>query len=155
VKGTFLLIGPAIEPRVAIISINQMRALDEGMAVAAKYATGTAREATARHEVYRSIFGCAAHYAVPCWVPEAMAMIATKYEGPHAPVVKWMAARIALGKTYSREEWDAGKPRDPKDGGRKANLDPPKPAPKKPGGAAVQLLFGDSAKQPTTAGSRR
>jgi hypothetical protein len=137
IAGTYLLIGSTIEPQVHMLTAAQDKSLSEGLAIAAKY-----ERTDARARLYKQTFRVAADYAIPAWSTEAMTAIALNYTGPDAARVKALAARLALGETYGADEPGKGptSPGKGPKGGQPALLDPVKPKPKRPGGAAAPIL---------------
>lgn len=142
IYGTFLLLGPGIDPQVVALSDTGLRDFNSRLEIATKH-----EKDSSRHEAYRLTFGVRAHYAIPCWSVEAMTKLATEYKGENEKQVRGLAARIALGQPYGGPE--PGARSGETDGGQRAPIDPVKPKPRKPSGGnaapltAEQLLFGD------------
>lgn len=125
-KGSYLVFGPSMEPGLFWLTADQMESFAQGVRIA--------RDAPTNPEMYvAQIFGSTfekgAMAAIPAWSAEALEMIATRYEGPHAARVKYMAAALALGKPIEPPGGDPGKG----SGGEKVPADPgPKPRPSSP-----------------------
>lgn len=130
-KGSYLVFGPSMEPGLFWLTADQMESFAQGVRIA--------REAPTNVEMYLSqIFGSTfakgALAAIPAWSPEALEMIATRYEGPHAARVRYMAAALALGRPIEPLGGDPGKGSD---GGEKV---PQPKGPKGPKGGPVRQV---------------
>lgn len=125
-RGSFLLLGSEIEPQVHVLSPDRCAALDAGLTLATKYENDRRNY---RREVFKSVFGVPADYAVPAWSYDAMVSIATDYKGPGEQRARWLAACIVLGRTFDDSGSDTGY--------RPPNV-PPSPVGPRPGGATVE-----------------
>jgi hypothetical protein len=129
--GQFLCISRSEPPQVHVLSDVQLGSLNDRLRVADKRGSDAAR-----HAAYRIAFGFDCLYAVPCWVPEAIESIAVSYPGDdkHAELVRYLAAAIALGKTYGADRGSD----DELDGGIKVKT--AKPLPQIPPTGAARLF---------------
>jgi hypothetical protein len=123
-----------MEPGLFWLTAEQMESFAQGARIA--------REAPRDVEMYLSqvfgqTFAKGAQAAIPAWSADALEMIATRYDGPHAARIKYMAACLALGRPIEPPGGD-GKGNG---GGEKIPADPaPKPRPGSP--AKVRQLAG-------------
>jgi hypothetical protein len=129
IHGTFLCFGATAEPGVVLLGAYELSTIGESMRIAE---TRCRNIPEARERVYAKYFYAGVQYAIPAWVPDAMLSIVEHYAGPNSLRIRTLAAMIYEGKHYG---FNGDGPSDPK-GGQPALLDPVKPKPRKPSGAA-------------------
>ena len=144
VHGTFLVCGGSDAPALHVLSPAECDALWQR--------TGLALTSNGIRQALRHTFGADAFYALPAWSMECMAEVAESYKGADAPIVRGMAAAIALGLAgpagpapVTGPARDAAAPaaggQRPR-GGQPAKPRPTAPAPASPAGGFYATLGG-------------
>lgn len=130
-KGSFLVFGPEAAPTVHLLSEQETQLYYDRDSLV--------DSAKGRREVMRVTFNQPmATTALPAWSNAAM-LDATHYEGPFQTEVRGIAAAIALGKPFSKDQPNG---RDDGSGGSKV---PRKPKPTGKGPSALQQLMSQDA----------
>jgi hypothetical protein len=132
-NGSFLVFGPTSAPQIHILTASEDKAYQQRYSIATKHSS-----ARVWREVYRLVFNQPeATCALPCWSLDCMLDTAQNYQGPFQVEVRGIAAAIALGKPFSKDNTDQA-PKSDDDSGPKV---PRRPAPKgKPPSALANLL---------------
>lgn len=125
-KGTYIVFGETVEPRVVLLTQRQDRELQEGLALCEKYPKQ-------KGYLLGQIFAKGVDTIFPAWTEELLTSIATGYEGIHWQRVRQLAAAIVLNITFEELDKNPGKGQ-PGAGDRKPKV----PVNPKPLGSAVK-----------------
>jgi hypothetical protein len=133
--GSYLVFGPTSAPAVHLLSADEHKAYQQRYSIALKH--GSAR---VWREVYRLVFNQPeATVALPAYSLDCMLDTAQNYQGPFQVEVRGIAAAIALGKPFAKDQGENPAPGPSDDGG--GPKVPRKPLPKgKPPSALANLL---------------